>query len=101
MVKTATLTLQKHGFACHPSIHFLGTPPATEELDWAIREVGRGDSTALRSFAQRRTLGSRLCAEENARLEAESGLGLDRFGYSLPSRNPATERPLEAATSSS
>jgi hypothetical protein len=44
MVKTATSTLQKHGFACHPSIHFLGTPPATEELDWAIREVGRADS---------------------------------------------------------
>lgn len=44
MVKTATSTLQKHGFARHPGIHFLGTPPATEELDWAIREVGRADS---------------------------------------------------------
>jgi hypothetical protein len=44
MVKTATSTLQKHGFGRHPGIHLLGTPAATEELDWAIREVGRADS---------------------------------------------------------
>jgi hypothetical protein len=44
MVKTATSTLQKHGFARHPEVHFLGTPAATDELDWAIREVGRADS---------------------------------------------------------
>jgi len=44
MVKTATSTLQKHGFARHPGIHFLGIPAPTEELDWAIREVGRADS---------------------------------------------------------
>src|SRR5687768_17162310 len=44
MVKTATSTLQKHGFARHPEVHFLGTPAASDELDWAIREVGRADS---------------------------------------------------------
>jgi hypothetical protein len=43
-VKTATSTLQKHVFARHPGIHFLGLPAPLPELEWAIRHICQADS---------------------------------------------------------
>jgi len=45
MVKTATSTLQRHVFAHHPEIHYLGLPAPRPELEWAIRHVCQADST--------------------------------------------------------
>ncbi len=43
-VKTATSTLQKHVFAHHSGIHFLGLPAPLPELEWAIRHICQADS---------------------------------------------------------
>jgi len=45
MVKTATSTLQRHVFAHHNEIRYLGLPAPEPELEWAIRHVCQADST--------------------------------------------------------
>jgi hypothetical protein len=50
----------------------------------------RGAPARIRLSPKQQTAIHELCALENARLEAEFGLGLDRYGYCLPDASPAT-----------
>lgn len=47
VVRTATSTLQKHVFAQHPGLYFLGLPARTPELEWAVRHVCEADTMHL------------------------------------------------------
>ena len=49
----------------------------------------RGAPARVRLSLKQQALLRELCAEENARLEAEFGLDLDRYGYYLPNRSPS------------
>jgi hypothetical protein len=49
----------------------------------------RGAPARVRPSLKQQAVVRDLCAEENARLEAEFRLGLDRYGYCLPNRSPA------------
>jgi hypothetical protein len=61
-VKTATSTLQRHVFARHPELHFLGLPAPAPALEWAVRHICQADTSHFEAERLRQVLAEALAA---------------------------------------
>lgn len=59
-VKTATSTLQRHVFAKHPQIYFLGLPSPSPDLEWAVRHICQADTVHLEPERLHRVLANAI-----------------------------------------
>lgn len=67
VVRTATSTMQKHVFARHSGLHFLGLPAPTAELEWAVRHICQADSVHLEAERLQRAFEAAFAAAPEGR----------------------------------